>query len=337
MPRKSRIDAPGAFHHIIARGIERSDIFKDNTDRNNFLNRLGKIIKETNTCCYGWALIPNHFHLLLKTGDMPIATVMRRLLTGYAVSHNRRHSRSGHLFQNRYKSILCQEDTYLLELVRYIHLNPVRAGIVKDVKALNKYPFAGHSVIMGKVNYDWQDIKWILRLFGSKPLVARRRYREFVEKGISEGRRSDLIGGGLIRSSGGWSAVKAKRKARIFEKSDERILGDGDFVDQVLSASKEQMEKKYKLTAQGYDLDKIASKVCDIMHLEKFNIWATGKERIRVKARSLLCYWAVRDIGITMAELSRRLNLSLSGISLSVKRGERIIQEKGYKLIDPYV
>ncbi|MDI6687721.1 MAG: transposase, partial [Desulfobacterales bacterium] len=82
MPRKSRTDAPGAFHHIIARGIERSDIFKDNADRNNFLNRLSRIIKETNTRCFGWALIPNHFHLLLKTGDMPISTVMRRLLTG---------------------------------------------------------------------------------------------------------------------------------------------------------------------------------------------------------------------------------------------------------------
>ena len=334
MPRKSRIDAPGAFHHIIARGIERSDIFKDNTDRNNFLNRLGGIIKETNTHCFGWALIPNHFHLLLKTGDMPIATVMRRLLTGYAVSHNRRHGRSGHLFQNRYKSILCQEDTYLLELVRYIHLNPVRAGIVKDVKALNKYPFAGHSVIMGKVNNDWQDTKWVLRLFHTKLAIARRRYRAFVEKGISEGRRSDLTGGGLIRSSGGWAAVKAKRMAKIFEKSDERILGDGDFVEQVLAASKEQMEKKYKLIAEGYDLDKIASKVCDLMQLEPFNIWATGKERTRVEARSLLCYWAVRDLGINMAELARRLNLSLSGVSLSVKRGERIVQEKGYKLID---
>jgi putative transposase len=334
MPRKSRIDAPGAFHHIIARGIERSDIFKDNTDRNNFLNRLGGIIKETNTHCFGWALIPNHFHLLLKTGDMPIATVMRRLLTGYAVSHNRRHCRSGHLFQNRYKSILCQEDTYLLELVRYIHLNPVRAGIVKDVKALNKYPFAGHSVIMGKVNNDWQDTKWVLRLFHTKLPIARRRYRAFVEKGISEGRRSDLTGGGLIRSSGGWAAVKAKRMAKIFEKSDERILGDGDFVEQVLAAPKEQVEKKYKLIAEGYDLDKIVSKVCDLMQLEPFNIWATGKERTRVEARSLLCYWAVRDLGINMAELARRLNLSLSGVSLSVKRGERIVQEKGYKLID---
>ena len=334
MPRKSRIDAPGALHHIIARGIVRSKIFRDNTDRNNFLDRVSRIIKETNTRCFGWALIPNHFHLVLKTGDVPIATVMRRLLTGYAISHNRRHRRSGHLFQNRYKSILCQEDTYLLELVRYIHLNPIRAGIVKDVKALDKYPFAGHSVIMGKVNNDWQDIEWVLRLFDNRLWVARRKYRAFVEKGISDGRRSDLTGGGLIRSGGGWAAVKAKRRARIFEKSDERILGDGDFVEEVLSAAQEHMEKRYRLAAEGYDLNKIVSKVCEVMRLEPFNIWAPGKERIRVEARSLLCYWAVRDLGINMAELSRRLKLSLSGVSLSVKRGERIVQEKGYKLID---
>ena len=118
MPRKSRIDAAGALHHIIARGIDRCEIFRDNTDRNNFLDRLGEIASETTTSCYAWALIPNHFHLLLRTGSVPIASVMRRLLTGYAVSHNRRHRRSGHLFQNRYKSILCQEDAYLLELVR---------------------------------------------------------------------------------------------------------------------------------------------------------------------------------------------------------------------------
>jgi REP element-mobilizing transposase RayT len=99
-------------------------VFQDDHDRDNFLQRLSTIATETRTACCAWALIPNHFHLLLKTGETPIATVMRRLLTGYAVSCNRRHHRHGHLFQNRYKSILCQEDAYLLELVRYIRLNP---------------------------------------------------------------------------------------------------------------------------------------------------------------------------------------------------------------------
>jgi REP element-mobilizing transposase RayT len=334
MPRKSRIDAAGALQHIIARGIERCEIFRDETDRNNFLDRLGGIVSETKTSCYAWALIPNHFHLLLRTGSVPIATVMRRLLTGYAVSHNRRHRRSGHLFQNRYKSILCQEDTYLLELVRYIHLNPIRAGMVKDMKGLDKYPFSGHSALMGKVMRQWQDTDRVLKLYDDRLWMGRRRYRAFVEKGISQGRRSDLMGGGLIRSSGGWAGVKAKRKAKVFEKSDERILGDGDFVEEVLVAAQEQMEKRYRLSARGYDLDAVASRVCDIMGIEASNLWVPGKERKIVEARSVLCYWAVRDLGISMAELSRRLKLSVSGVGLSVKRGERIVKERAYSLRD---
>ena len=130
MPRKSRIDAAGAIHHVIARGINKADIFSDNIDYRNFLSRLGIILNATKTACYAWALMPNHFHLLLRTGNTPVSTIMRRLLTGYAVNYNRRHNRFGHLFQNRYKSILCQEEPYLLELVRYIHLNPLRAGLI---------------------------------------------------------------------------------------------------------------------------------------------------------------------------------------------------------------
>jgi REP element-mobilizing transposase RayT len=334
MPRKSRIDAPGAVHHIISRGIERSKIFRDDADRDNFLDRLGGIVEETNTQCFAWALIPNHFHLLLKTGHVPIATIMRRLLTGYAVSHNRRHRRSGHLFQNRYKSILCQEDAYLLELVRYIHLNPIRAKTVRDIKGLDKHPYAGHSALMDKVSRNWQATQWVLGLFDKRPWMARRRYRGFVEKGISQGKRSDLIGGGLIRSGGGWTALVEKRKAKIFQKSDERILGDGDFVEAVIAAAQEESGHRYRLAAKGYDLDEIASKVCDLVQVEPADLWAVGKEPKRVEARSLLCYWAVRHLGISMTELSRRLNLSLSGVSLSVKRGERIARKSGYEIAD---
>jgi putative transposase len=139
MPRKARIDAPGALHHIIIRGIERKAVFKDGADRDNFIERLGGIIKETETGCYGWVLMTNHIHLLLKTGLAPIATVMLLLLTGYPVSYNRRHRRHGHLFQNRYKSFLCEEDVCLKELVRYIYLNPLRAKVVKDIKEPGKY------------------------------------------------------------------------------------------------------------------------------------------------------------------------------------------------------
>ncbi|MEE9537582.1 MAG: transposase, partial [Desulfobacterales bacterium] len=180
MPRKARIDAPGALHHIIIRGIERKAIFKDNADRANFFERLGHIISETETGCYAWVLMANHVHLLLKTGLAPIATVMRRLLTGYAVSFNRRHRRHGQLFQNRYKSFLCEEDVYHKELVRYIHLNPLRAKIVKDLEVLKRYQWCGHSVLMGKVEAGFQDTAYVLRLFGQSTRQARRAYESFV-------------------------------------------------------------------------------------------------------------------------------------------------------------
>ena len=129
MPRQARIDAPGAVHHLIIRGIEKTAIFANDQDRENFIERLSELLAESQTPCYAFALLGNHTHLLLRTGGLEIAWIMRRLLTGYAVRFNRRHRRHGHLFQNRYKSILCEEDRYLKQLVVYIHLNPVRAGI----------------------------------------------------------------------------------------------------------------------------------------------------------------------------------------------------------------
>ena len=115
---------------------------------------------------------------------MPVAQLVRRLLTGYVVTFNRRHRRCGRLFQNRYKSILCQEDTYLLELVRYIHLNPIRAGIVKNLKSLDRYSYTGHSMIMGKRKISLQDTDSVLQLFGKNKFAARKKYRDFVDKGI---------------------------------------------------------------------------------------------------------------------------------------------------------
>jgi len=334
MPRRSRIDAPGALHHIIARGIEQREIFKDDQDRNIFLDRLGVVLTDTETVCYAWALIPNHFHLLLRTGSFPIATVMRRLLTGYAIYHNRRHRRFGHLFQNRYKSILCQEDVYLLELVRYIHLNPLRARLVPDLSHLDKYSYVGHSVIMGKTKINWQDVGTILKMFDKKVGSACRKYRDFVERGISKGRRPDLIGGGLIRSAGGWSAIKAQRRAKIYQKGDERILGDGDFVEQILNTANEAMERKCLLKAKGFDIEQVASRVSELLNIEYEKVWAAGRQRHIVEARSLLCFWAVRELGISMTSLSRKLNISIAAVSQSVIRGEQFARRNQYVLID---
>jgi REP element-mobilizing transposase RayT len=332
MPRKSRIDAPGVLHHIIARGIEKRQIFENDADRYNFLARLGGILKETETGCYAWALIPNHFHLLLRTGAVSISTIMRRLLTGYALWYNRKHRRNGHLFQNRYKSILCQEDSYLLELVRYIHLNPLRAGLVQDMKQLKQYQYCGHSILMGKRKNDWQDTDKVLGMFGEKAGPARRAYRAFVEKGITHGKRSDLTGGGLVRSAGGWAAVKALRKAKIYQKGDERILGNGDFVEKVLASANEAMERKYDLESRGFTLDKAAARVAEVLGMKIEDVWAQGRYRHIVEARSLLCYWAVRELGINMSSIARRLNISVPAVSKSTIRGEKLAKAGKYLL-----
>ncbi|MFO7646111.1 MAG: transposase, partial [Desulfosarcina sp.] len=334
VPRKARIDAPGALHHIVVRGIERRKIFYDDQDRDNFLERLGTVLVETGTPCFAWALIPNHAHLLLKTGTMPLATVMRRVLTGYAVSFNHRHRRHGQLFQNRYKSILCQEDLYLLELVRYIHLNPLRARLVENLQALGTYAYGGHRVIMGNGKQPGQDTDYILKFYGNKYAFARRRYHQYVAKGIGEGRKPDLVGGGLVRSAGGWSAVKAVRKEFERIKGDERILGDGQFVEAVLKAAQEHLERKYRLEADGCDFTWLVKRVAKQYGLEPQQILAAGKYPKTVKARSLLCYWATRELGMTTIELSKKLRLSQPTISQSAKRGQKIAQTKGLSLFE---
>ena len=222
----------------------------------------------------------------------------------------------------------------MLELVRYIHLNPLRAKLVPDLNALEIYPYSGHSVLVGRNENDWQNTQWVLKKYDERIGFARRRYRSFVKKGLEQGHREDLIGGGLIRSAGGWTAVKEMKRSKTFQKSDERILGDGDFVEQVLSSAREQMERKYALRAQGYTLDKLAEKASSLMGMEKEKVFNKGKDRALVSARSLICYWAVKDLGISMAALSRRFDISIAGISLSVKRGEKIARKNKYEMTD---
>jgi len=332
MPRKARIDAPGAIHHVIGRGINRKEIFSDKKDYNNFLERLGDLLTGSKTSCYAWALIPNHFHLLLRTGDDSISNIMKRLLTGYAVSYNRRHDRSGHLFQNRYKSILCQEDSYLLELVRYIHLNPLRATVVSNFNKLGRHPYCGHAVILGHRKHDWQDTEYILRLFGKRVSSARKKYSEFVKKGIEQGKRPDLIGGGLLRSHGGWSGVRSMVKAGAYQKGDERILGDGEFVTEVLACAKEKLENKYRMKAKGFDLESLIQRVAELTGLTGDEILDGVRDKKRIDARSILVHWATDQLGITQTKLAEKLNLTQSAISHAVRRGRILVKNNQYSL-----
>jgi len=240
----------------------------DRKDRDDFLSRLGDLIPGSRISCYAWALMNNHAHFLLRTGDSPLATFMLRLLTGYAGRFNRRHKRYGPLFQNRFKSIVCQEDTYLRELVRYIHLNPLRAGIVPNLRSLNTYRYCGNSAIMGKREFEWQETGYVLSYFGKRVTNARKSYYEYVKEGIGQGRRPELVGGGLIRSLGGWDVIKKSGLKSIGRvKGDDRILGDSEFVLKVLKEADEKFDRYYELKRLGYNLQSVEDRVCKIFDL----------------------------------------------------------------------
>jgi hypothetical protein len=260
---------------------------------------------------------------------------MRRLLTGYAVSFNRRHKRHGQIFQDRYKSIICQEDVYFKELVRYIHLNPLRGKIVSDISELNEYDYCGHSVVMGKRKRQWQDMKYVLSYFGRKAGEARRRYTAYVKQGIERGRRPELVGGGLIRSVGGWTEVRRRRlKGQDRLKGDERILGESDFVLEVLSLAGEKYSRQYELKSLGYNLEKVEQKVAEIFGIDRDEFYSKGRQKRRAEARSLLFYWAVRKLGISGTFLAQRFRMSQPGVVYAVNKGEKIAKVKKYRLLE---
>jgi REP element-mobilizing transposase RayT len=201
MPRLPRIDIAGVLHHVMIRGIEKRDIFLDNRDRSDFLDRFSHLLVKTKTDCLAWSLLSNHAHALLRPtrGKGTLSELMQRLLTGYAVAFNLRRHRCGRLFQNRYKSIVCEKDSYFLELVRYIHLTPLRAGLVTSMQKLDTYRWCGHAGIMGRATLTGQATDEVLLMFDEAPKTARKKYRDFVVEGVALGRRDELVGGGLKR------------------------------------------------------------------------------------------------------------------------------------------
>lgn len=320
MPRKARLDAPGTLHHVIVRGIEKRNIVLGDKDREDFLERLGALSVKTGNRVLAWALMPNHAHILVKSGRSGIPELMRRLLTGYAVSFNMRHDRSGHLFQNRYKSIVCQEDAYFKELVRYIHLNPLRAKTVSTIDELTRYPWCGHAGLLGRVNMPWMDTDATLRWFGKKVGVARKQYSAFIRAGLHQGRRPELVGGGLVRSLGGWSAVKAVRKSGQKTLSDERILGDGEFVAQLVAEAGATHRREFTTDEIIQSAVEIIKSACHHHGIAYAALINGGRARDVSRVRKELAEELVRNQGLTRAETARQLGVTTPAISKILQR-----------------
>jgi REP element-mobilizing transposase RayT len=269
------------------RGIERRNIFFDDMDRDNFLTRLSVILSGTQTRCFAWAMIPNHVHLLLRTGTAPIATVMRRLL---------------------------------------------RARLVEDLNQLVKYPYSGHSALMGNTDRPWQNADYVIRLFGETRSKAIRCYREFVTQGIAAGSQPDLTGSGRVRSAGGWLAVKMLRKEAMRMKADERILGNGSFVERVLKNADEIVARKCVIKSSNYDFNWLIDQVAKSLNMRIDDVIAAGRYKNVVKARSVLCYWGIRELGMSTVEMAKRLQVSQATISQSAMRGRQIAMKNGLRL-----
>jgi len=315
MPRQARLDAPNTLHHVMVRGIERTTIFQDDTDRADFVARLAAPAEHGALTVYAWALLPNHAHLLVRTGSRPLPRSMRSLLTGYAAAFNRRHHRVGHLFQNRYKSIVVEEDPYLLELTRYIHLNPLRAGLVRSVAKLNGYPWTGHAAILGRGERAWHDRETILAYFGKRRREAAKRYEAFVREGVAQGRRPDLGGGGLIRSAGGWAEVLALRRKGTRAAADARILGGDQFVEDLLKEAEERVKNTLRLSGQVPELGSLARKIATQEGVSEPVLRSGSRTRSAARARKILCQWAVRKHGYSGAEVARFLGVTTSAVN----------------------
>ncbi|MCK8602611.1 transposase [Desulfoferrobacter suflitae] len=323
MPRQARLDVPGTLHHVIIRGIERRRIVDDQEDRDRFAARLGDLAIETGTAIYAWSLLTNHAHILLRSGSGGLPKFMRRFLTSYSVTYNLRHQRHGHLFQNRYKSIVCDEDTYFQELVRYIHLNPLRAKLVDDLAALERYCWCGHGVVTGKIKNDWQDREFVLHSFGGTVGTAIRNYRQFVEDGVAMGRRPDLVGGGLIRSLGGWSEVVSMRRHGDRQMSDGRILGDGDFVQRILEESGERQKHHFSAHDRRRKIQELIVKTCEEENINPRELQSGSRRRPVSRVRTRLARQLVYDHGVPPASAARALGVSTSAVSKITRSTER--------------
>ncbi len=319
MPRQARIDLAGYLYHVIARGNERKTIFPGNEDCEDFLSRLKIALGKTGGKCLAWCLIPNHFHLLILRGKKPLAELMRRLMTGYAIGFNKRYRRCGHVFQNRYKGILCDEEEYFKELVAYIHLNPLRAKLVRDLQELAGYKWSGHGAIMGRQKSDFLERDYILSHFGETKRNAVQVYETFLKDSQYRYKGGEYLGGGLIRSNGGLENVLAVKRSGEKEIFDERILGGGGFVETILKEAGELPEPKVSP-------QEVMRQVSKMTGVRREEIVGGSQVRKVVKARAVYCYLAKDRCKIRGVELVKELGLTCGAISRLIERGKELYE-----------
>ena len=309
MPRTARVDFPGALQHVTIRGIERRSIFRDDEDRRRFVGRLERVVGESGTLCLAWALMTNHVHLLLQTEGVPLPEAMARLGTGYAGGFNRRHGRAGHLFQNRYHSRLVESDAHGLLVLRYIHLNPLKARIVADIDALERYPWTGHRALAGRGRCRFLAVDSVLAMFHDDPAAARRRLRAWMEWGIDGGMEAEWRGGTVRSQASGPVGGEAPSEGR----GDRWLLAN-------------------RLRLSGWDMARVMGLVCRALDVREEDVRSGLRRRSVTEARAAIAWLAHARLGVPQAAVARELGVVGPSVSRCLDRGRRVVELAG---LDP--
>jgi putative transposase len=288
--RKPRIYYPGAVYHVVLRGNAGQNVFFTEKDKKHFYRLLDEGQEKYGHLIHAFCLMANHIHLVLQVGNVPLSRILQNISQRYTMWVNRQRKRMGHLFQGRYKAILVDADTYLLELVRYIHLNPVRAKIVK---APGVYHWSSYNAYLGRESFPWLTTDWVLEQFSKRKAIARKTFEAFVYAGIGEERRQDFHSG--TRNDG--------------------ILGNQEFYEKVHRVARDRVERRVKL-------EEIIKRVCDAYGVSEGELLSQGKQRGPAKARAMVC-WLVRETSyLSLSDLSKKLRRDISGLSIAARRLE---------------
>jgi len=289
MARNPRVNHPGALYHAILRGNSGQTIFFDDNDRTRFYLLIQEGVERFGHRIHAFCLMTNHVHLAIQIADISLSRILQNLSFRYTRWVNWRQGKTGHLFQGRYKAVLIDADTYLQELTRYIHLNPVRAGMVRETE---KYPWSSYRAYLGLETIPWLTTDWVLSQFSKRLSVARRAYMRFIQEGKGGGHQEEYHRG---------------------SDTDSRILGDDTFIGRVLDVK--QMKQRQKVS-----LDKIMVKVCRYFSLKEKDLGGVGKDRRLSEVRGIAA-WLVLELGAcTLGELGKRTGRDVSTLSSAARR-----------------
>ncbi len=268
------------------RGIERRRIFHGDADRRDWVDRMGRLVPAHDVRCFAWALMPNHVHLVLQSGGGGLSRFMARLNTGYARSFNLRHRRSGYLFQNRFKSRIVHDDADLLNLIRYVHMNPLKARLVRSLAALERYPWSGHGALVGaRPALPFEDVNQVLGYFANTRRRARRR---------------------LHRWMGELDCPDADADAEAELRGDP-LPGPDESIDEADEA-----------------LEEMIARVCRRLGVKTEGLTSSRRGKGLSRARAVIAFLGVARLGVPGARVAERIGLSRSGVSRAIDRGADI-------------